>query len=76
LWQAFRAELPALCIARYDQLLAMNSAGALNDAGRTKLSDLRHAADQLMFRKAYAALLLRWRGERIPSLTELEAESA
>jgi hypothetical protein len=29
-----------------------------------------------MYRKAYAALLLRWRGERIPSLTELEAESA
>jgi hypothetical protein len=76
LWRQLRAELPAPKITRYDQLLAANSEGALNDAERAELSDLRHTADQLMYRKAYAALLLRWRGERIPSLTELEAESA
>jgi hypothetical protein len=28
-------------------------------------------ADRLMFRKAYAAVLLKWRGERIPTLAEL-----
>ncbi len=76
LWQQFHAVLPAPRVARYDQLLVANSAGALDDAGRAELSELRHAADQLMYRKAYATLLLRWRGERIPSLAELEAESA
>ena len=76
LWQQFRAEISAPRIARYDQLLAANASGALDEAGRAELFELRHAADQLMYRKAYAALLLRWRGERIPSLTELEAESA
>jgi len=76
LWQAFRAELPAPRITRYDQLLAMSAAGGLNDTERAELSELRRGGDQLMYRKAYAALLLRWRGERIPSLTELEAESA
>ena len=74
--QQFYAELPAPRVARYDQLLAANSAGALDDAGCAELSELRHAADQFMYRKAYATLLLRWRGERIPSLAELEAESA
>jgi hypothetical protein len=27
-----------------------------------------------MFRKAYAAVLLKWRGERIPTLAELETQ--
>lgn len=76
LWQQFRAEMPAPRLARYDELLAANSAGTLDEAGRTELSELRRAADQLLYRKAYAALLLRWRGERLPSLAELEAESA
>jgi hypothetical protein len=76
LWQQFRARMPAPQLTRYDQLLAENSAGTLTDAGRDELAQLRQAADQLMYRKAYAALLLRWRGERFPSRTELEAESA
>lgn len=76
LWQQFRAELPGPRLARYDDLLGANSAGTLDEAGRAELSELRRAADQLMYRKAYAALLLRWRGERLPSLAELEAESA
>ena len=76
LWQQFHAELPAPRLARYDQLLAANGAGTLDEAGQAELSELRRAADQLMYRKAYAALLLRWRGERLPSLAELEAESA
>ena len=63
-------------ITRYDQLLAANSEGALTDTERAELSGLLRAAEQLIYCKAYAALLLRWRGERIPSLTELEAESA
>jgi hypothetical protein len=75
LWQHLREELPASQIARYDQLLAANTSGALDEAGRGELAQLRRAADSVMFRKAYAALLLRWRGERVPSLAELEAEA-
>jgi len=76
LWHYLREELPASQIARYDQLLAANASGTLDEAGRGELAQLRRAADSLMFRKAYAALLLRWRGERVPSLAELEAEAS
>jgi len=75
LWQQFREEMPAYQVARYDQLLAAKAAGTLDEAGRTELAQLRQAADRLMFHKAYAALLLRWRGERLPTLADLEAET-
>lgn len=74
LWQQMRAELDPELVARYDALLAAHSAGKLDEAGQQALATLRREADSLMFRKAYAALLLRWRGERIPTLAELEAQ--
>ncbi len=74
LWQQMRARLAPERLVRYDTLLAANAAGMLDDAGRQELAKLRAEADRLMFRKAYAALLLRWRGERVPTLTELETE--
>lgn len=58
---------------RYDDLLAQNAAGGLTEYERQELDDLRRQNDLIMFRKAYAALLLKWRGERIPTLAELEA---
>jgi hypothetical protein len=58
---------------RYDDLLAQNAAGRLTEAEHNELDTLRQQNDLLMFRKAYAALLLKWRGERVPTLTELEA---
>ena len=57
-------------LARYDVLLDANAAGALDAAGQQELAALRADADRVMFRKAYAALLLKWRGERIPTLVE------
>lgn len=59
-------------LQRYDELLAASTAGILDDVGRQELIRLRGEADRLMYRKAYAALLLKWRGERIPTLAELE----
>ncbi|MBI3976834.1 MAG: hypothetical protein HY331_01485 [Chloroflexi bacterium] len=50
-------------LARYDELLAANAVGQLDQAGQEDLTMMRWQADRLMFRKAYAALLLRWRGE-------------
>ena len=35
---------------------------------------LAQEADLLALRKAYAAVLLKWRGHRLPSLAELEAQ--
>lgn len=58
---------------RYDDLLAQNAAGKVTTDERRELDNLRQQSDLIMFRKAYAALLLKWRGERIPTLTELEA---
>lgn len=67
------AKLDDKTLERYDDLLTQHLANALTAAERQELDDLRKQADLLMFRKAYAALLLKWRGQRIPTLTELEA---
>ena len=72
--QHLRAEVDSGTLTRYDALLAANASGKLDEARQQKLANLRAEADRLMFRKAYAALLLKWRGERIPTLAELEAE--
>jgi hypothetical protein len=54
-----------------DQLLARNQTGALTDAEHEELTALQHQADLVMLRKARAAVLLRFRGKRIPTLAEL-----
>jgi predicted transcriptional regulator len=54
-----------------DTLLHKNQAGELTQAEQEKLAHLQQAADRIMLRKARAAVLLRFRGQRIPSLTEL-----
>jgi hypothetical protein len=57
--------------ARHTELLQKNADDQLMPDERQELTTLREAADQLMLRKAYAWSLLRWRGQRIPSLAEL-----
>ena len=53
------------------RLLRKNQAETLTDRERQKLETLQHEADLVMLRKAHAALLLKWRGHRIPTLKEL-----
>jgi len=60
-------------IERYDYLLERNSAGILNAQEKEELDALRTQADLLMYRKAYAALILKWRGEYLPSPVALQA---
>ncbi|MBE7557133.1 MAG: hypothetical protein HS126_39355 [Anaerolineales bacterium] len=55
-----------------DTLLQQNQANELTQAEREQLAQLQHAADRVMLRKARAAVLLRFHGQRIPTLTELE----
>lgn len=55
----------------YEALLAKNKEGQLTAKEHTKLDALRREADIVMFRKAYAAVLLKRRGSNPPSLHEL-----
>lgn len=56
---------------RHTELLQKNESGELSREERQELTSLRQAADHLMLRKAYAWSLLRWRGQKLPKLTDL-----
>jgi hypothetical protein len=66
-----QAQVEDFQFERHTELLQKNEAGLLTFEEREELTTLRVAAEQLMLRKAYAWSLLRWRGQRIPSLEEL-----
>src|SRR5919106_3527122 len=52
-------------------LLSRNQAGILTDSEREQLAILQQQADLVMLRKARAAVLLCFRGKRVPTLAEL-----
>jgi hypothetical protein len=56
---------------RHAELLQKNEEAQLSQEERQELTDLRQVADYLMLRKAYAWSLLRWRGQKLPKLTDL-----
>lgn len=58
-------------LERYDLLLERNATGILSEDEENELNQLRRSSDLLMFRKAYAALILKWRGEYVPVPSEL-----
>ena len=76
--EALRAQmqetLSAENVARYETLKASRAKRPLTIAEQQEWETIRFAADSLMFRRAYAALLLKWRGEHIPTLAEFEAQ--
>jgi hypothetical protein len=57
--------------AEYEVLLEQQKDGTLTPNETVQLKALRREADILMFRKAYAAVLLKRRGYHPPSLHEL-----
>ena len=57
---------------QYELLLEKKRGQGLSASEQAELDSLRHEADVLMFRKGYAAVLLKKRGYRLPSLQELE----
>lgn len=67
LWQIVRSRKTATDMERYNILLEGNSNGTLTEAERLELMALRQEADRFMLRKAQAAVLLRWRGHRVPN---------
>ena len=59
----------------HTELLKKHEAGSLTASEKHELTSLRQVAEQLMLRKAYAWSLLRWRGQRISSLSELRLQA-
>lgn len=68
LYQVVREQWSPADVDRYDDLLSRQQDGALSEAERADLVNMRLAHDRLMLRKAHAAALLRWRGRAVPSL--------
>jgi hypothetical protein len=74
LHEQMRAVLRPENVARYETLQAIRAERRLTEEEQQEWESLRLEADGLMFRKAYAAVLLKWRGERILTLAELETQ--
>jgi hypothetical protein len=55
---------------RLERLLDKNQRGELTDRDRHALGELRRDGDRLMLQRAYAALLLKYRGHRVPNLED------
>lgn len=67
LWQIARSYKTAAEMERYNTLLEGNSNNTLTETERLELMALRQEADRFMLLKAQAAVLLRWRGHRVPT---------
>jgi hypothetical protein len=74
LWQVARSVVSPEQQAQHSLLLEKIRLGSITEPERATLTQLRQNADQLMLRKAYAYVLLKWRGHRLPTLAELEAQ--
>ena len=76
LWQVILEIVPLDQQRQLHDLLLRNQAGILTDSEREQLALLQQQADLVMLRKARAAVLLRFRGKRVPTLAELSQLTA
>ena len=67
LWAIARGRPAPARQRRLDRLLEKNRRGELTDRERRALGELRSEGDRLMLRRSYAALLLKYRGHRLPN---------
>ncbi|MSQ48158.1 MAG: hypothetical protein EXR78_07185 [Deltaproteobacteria bacterium] len=72
LWRVMGETVPAALQRELSALLERQQSAALSVAERERLAAGQRQADLVMLRKARAAVLLRFRGKRIPTLTELD----
>jgi hypothetical protein len=72
LWRVMLETVPLDQQQRLSELLDANQSGAIAETEHGELSSLQHQADLVMLRKAHAAVLLRFRGKRLPTLAELD----
>lgn len=73
--QVILSTVPAQHAQVLCELLIQQQFSALSVAGQAELDELLHEADLLLLRKARAALLLRLRGNLVPSLKELREQA-
>ena len=66
-----RETVPKPTQTAISRLLARQQQRPLDATERQRLDALQHEADLVMLRKARAAVLLRFRGHRLPTLAEL-----
>ena len=76
LWWVMLETVPLDQQYQLHDLLIRNQAGTLTDVEREQLAILQQQADLMMLRKARAAVLLRFRGKRVPTLAELSQLAA
>lgn len=72
LWRVMGETVPAELQRELRALLDQQHSSALSSAECERLATLQRQADLVMLRKARAAVLLRFRGKRIPTLAELD----
>ncbi len=72
LWQIEQATFPAEQYRQFADLRDKQRATGFTPAQEAELARLTELADLLMLQKAYAAVLLRWRGHRLPPLATPE----
>lgn len=65
-----RATFPEEDYAQLSALREKRRTAPLTAAEQTALDQLTQASDLLTLKKAYAAVLLKWRGHRLPTLAE------
>ena len=72
LWQVMKETVPSETQADLSDLLERRLRDPLTIAEQERLASLQQQADLVMLRKARAAVLLRFRGKRLPTLAELD----
>ena len=76
LWQVAYSRYLADKQREYSRLLAQHKTGSLSEVEQIELEQHQEQANQLMLRKSYAFVLLKWRGYTLPTLAELEANQS
>jgi hypothetical protein len=71
LWRILRSRPEPAKQRRLERLLDKNQRAELIDRERRGLAELRADGDRLMLRRSYAALLLKFRGHRLPNIEDL-----
>ena len=74
LWQVVRSTFPEAQYEQFVELREQRRVSMIMPDQQTTLDSLSREADLLSLRKAYAAVLLKWRGHRLPALAEFEAQ--
>ena len=72
LWREVESQIPVAQQRQLTQLQRKHQSGAMTERERQTLARLRMEVDRVLLRRSYAYLLLKCRGHRIPTLTELK----